>query len=159
MTQSINRNTEHAETVKVLTNKDPSTGIAVFPTIKALQCFAAVLGFSDSQRKPLERNKTENIEWHTFENGNLTDYIYLIALAEENDVNILKSDIEHLIPDVTSENMIQIFEEYANRGLEIITSWLHKTPTDLYGTKALLSGMRKKEFIKQVNSQFKPISL
>lgn len=158
MTQSINRNTEHAETIKVLTDKDPSTGKAVFPTIKALQCFAAVLGFSDNQRTPLTRNKTENIEWHTFENGNLTDYIYLIALAEANDVNILKYDIENLIPNTTSDNMIQIFEEYANRGLEIITNWRNKTPSDLYGTKALISSMRKKGFIEQVNSQFRPIN-
>lgn len=157
MTQSINRSKEHALTIKILTDKDPNTDKAVFPTIKALQCFAAVVGFADGERKQLTRGNTENIEWHIFENGNLTQYIYLIALAGANEVNILKYDIESQDSRETN-NMIQIFEEYANRGFEIITGWLNRTPTDRYGTAALLLGMRRDGFIEKANNQFQPIN-
>ena len=130
----------------------------MFPTIKAIQSFAAVLGFEKHKRKPLDRKRVDNIEWNTFNSDQLTHYIYLIALAETGDINILKYDIEN--PEETnSSNMLEIFEEYANGGFEIITEWLNKLPTDVSGVKALLAGMENSDFLVQNNDDIKEVEL
>ncbi len=161
MARSIYRSTEHGDIIKRLMDRNPETGAAVFPTIKALQCFAAVVGFDQKRRKPLDRSsgKVENIEWHTFNNDNLTHYIYLIALAETNDVSVLKFDIElpDSAPTQPSKNMMEIFEEYANGGFEIIRGWLDKSPADPYGDKALLVAMEKAGFLKKDDNAFSDV--
>jgi dnd system-associated protein 4 len=158
MARSIYRNKQHADLIKRLTEKNPDTGVAVFSTIKALQCFAAVLGFDQKRRKPLDRSNVENIEWHTFSNDNLTHYIYLIALAETNDINVLKFDIEKADgQQQPTENMMEIFEEYANGGFEIIQGWLDKSPADPFGDKAVLVAMEKAGFLKKENNTFSDV--
>ncbi len=159
MARSIYRSKEHADIIKRLTETNPETGVKVFPWIKDLQCFAAVVGFDQKRRKPLDRSNVENIEWHTFNNDNLTHYIYLIALAETNDVSVLKFDIEN--PDSAanqpSQNMMEIFEEYANGGFEIIRGWLDKSPADPFGDKAVLVAMEKAGFLKKENNTFSDV--
>lgn len=159
MARSIYRNKEHGDIIKLLLEKNTALGVAAFPTIKSLQCFAAVLGFDQKRRKKLDRSNVENIEWHTFNNDNLTHYIYLIALAESSDINVLKFDIEK--PDNASnqecENMMEIFEEYANGGFEIIRGWLNKSPADPYGAKALLVAMEKAGFLNKENNMFSDV--
>lgn len=152
--RSIYRSKEHADIIKKLMDKNPETGLAVFSTIKALQCFAAVLGFDQGRRKKLDRGNTENIEWHTFENTHHTHYIYLIALAETTNLNALKYDVENSDDSESGENMVEIFEEYANGGFEIIRGWLEKTPGDPYGDKALLVAIEKAGFTKKEASAF-----
>ncbi len=155
--RSIYRSKEHAELIKKLTEKSPITGVAVFPTIKALQCFAAVIGFDQKRRKRLDRSDVDNIEWHTFENTNHTHYIYLIALAETNDLNVLKYDVENSDGFEGIANMVEIFEEYANGGFEILASWLAKNPSDPFGNKAILAAMEKAGFLKAEPVDFLPI--
>ena len=154
MARSIYRNKQHSELIRRLTEKNPDIGVAIFPTIKALQCFAAVLGFDQKRRKSLDRINAENIEWHTFNNDNLTHYIYLIALAETNDINVLKYDIEKSDASQPTENMMVIFEEYANGGFEIIQGWLDKSPADPFGDKAVLVAMEKAGFLKKEDNPF-----
>ena len=154
MARSIYRSKDHSEIIKRLTDRNPETGVAVFPTIKALQCFAAVLGFDHKRRIKLDRRNVENIEWHTFNNDNFTHYIYLIALAETSDMNVLKYDIENSESTDENENMMEIFEAYANGGFEIIRNWLDKTPSDPYGDRALLIGMEKAGFLKKEVATF-----
>ena len=155
--RSIYRSKEHAETIRKLTERNPETHVAVFPTIKALQCFAAVIGFDQKRRKKLDRSNVENIEWHTFENTNHTHYIYLIALAETNDLNVLKYDVENSDDFDVGANMVEIFEEYANGGFDIITGWLAKNPGDPFGNKAILAAMEKAGFMKSEPVEYSPI--
>lgn len=156
--RSIYRSKEHADTIKILTDKNPETNTAVFPTIKALQCFAAVVGFDQKRRSKLDRSNVENIEWHTFENTQHTHYIYLIALAETNNLNILKyKDDSSDFVESEGDNMFVIFEEYANGGFEIIKSWLNKNPGDPYGSKALLVAMEKAGYMKREAQEFEEI--
>lgn len=51
--RSINRSKKHNNLINILTTKDPKTGVQAFPTIKALQCYAAVIGFDQGRRDPL----------------------------------------------------------------------------------------------------------
>ncbi len=157
MARSIRRNKEHADIIKLLMDKNPDTGMAVFPTIKSLQCFAAVIGFDQKRRVKLEKGNVEDIEWHIFNSDNLTHYIYLIALAETNDMNVLKFDIEKPDSAQIGPNMMEIFEEYANGGFEIIRGWLNKSPSDPYGSKALLVAMEKAGFLKKEENTFSDV--
>lgn len=121
--------------------------MAAFPTIKALQCYAAMVGFEQERRVPLEKGENENIEWHTFNNDGYTDYIYLIALAETKSLGVLRYDVENSDSGGFSEDMVKIFEEYANGGFQILQSWLDKSPGDPYGAKAMIAGIQKAGYL------------
>lgn len=111
---NINRSRAHEDMVKVLaTQKLPGTDRTLFPTIRELLCFAALLGYSENRRLPLEREKgLEDVSYQQFERGDSEDLIFLIALADSKDPNILK--------DGEERRCAEIFEEYANGGLQII---------------------------------------
>ena len=80
----VYRSKEHGDLINMLTSRNPITNVALFPTIKALQCFAAVIGFHYGKRSKLDRRNVEDIDWHTFQNITHHDhYVYLIALAEK----------------------------------------------------------------------------
>jgi dnd system-associated protein 4 len=153
--RSIIRSKAHGPLIAKLTLKDPKTGIAAFPTIKALQCYAALLGFDQKRREPLDKKETENIEWHTFNNDGYTQYIYLIALAETKSINVLKYDVDNSQPGDAEEDMVRIFEEYANGGFAILESWLSKTPGDPYGAKAILNGLNRANYLVQPQTESK----
>lgn len=147
--QAIYRSKDHSGVIERLTRKDPITDVALFPTIKALQCFAAMLGFEQNRRESFSRSSTDNIEWHTFDTKEHTRYIYLVALAATGDFNILKDQQDSTPP---SENMIRIFEEYAEGGFQILTRWVYKNPSD--PVQALFEGMERAEFLPQEAPDF-----
>ena len=153
--RSINRSKKHNNLINILTTKDPKTGVQAFPTIKALQCYAAVIGFDQGRRDPLEKGDNDNIEWHTFNNDGYTEYIYLIALAESQNIGVLRYDEEIGDPKGFEEDMVKIFEEYSNGGFNIIQSWLDKTPGDPYGAKAIIAGLQRVGYLNQQSSQEK----
>jgi len=144
--RSIYRSKKHANLTDILVSKDPQTGVAAFPTKKALQCYAALLGFDQGRREPLDKD-VENIEWHTFSNDGYTDYIYLIALAETKNLGVLRYDVEASDTGGFSEDMVKIFEEYANGGFQILQGWLDKSPGDPYGAKALIAGIQRTGYL------------
>ena len=43
--------------------------------------------------------------------------------------------------------MVSVFEEFANGGFEIIQSWLDKSPSDRFGTKAILAGLQRDDLL------------
>jgi dnd system-associated protein 4 len=111
---NINRSRVHEEMVQRLAvQKLPGTDRTLFPTLRELLCFAALLGYSENRRIPLDREKgVEDISYQQFERGDAEDLIYLIALAETKDPEILK--------DGEEGRCAEIFEEFANGGLQII---------------------------------------
>ena len=153
----IYRSKEYANIIEILKTKNPDTNTAIFPLIKDVQCFAAVLGFNQNRRIKLDRSNVEDITWETMSNTHLERYIYLIALAETNDLNILKCDNETTDSLQHSEDMIEIFEEYANGGFEIIKGWLSKSPSDPYGDKAILLAMDKLGFMENEANTFSEV--
>ena len=111
---NINRSKVYEKIVQRLAmQKLPETDRTLFPTIRELLCFAALLGYSEKRRLPLDRdNGVEDVSYQQFERGDAVDLIYLIALAEVKDPEILK--------DGEESRCAEIFEEYANGGLQII---------------------------------------
>lgn len=111
---NINRSRTHEDMIQRLAVlKLPGTERQLFPTIRELLCFAALLGYSEKRRLPLDKeNGVEDVSYQQFERGDAEDLIYLIALAETKDPEILK--------DGEESRCAEIFEEYANGGLQII---------------------------------------
>jgi dnd system-associated protein 4 len=111
---NINRSRVHEDMVQRLASqKLPGMDRTLFPTIRELLCFAALLGYSEKRRLPLDKDKgVEDISYQQFERGDAEDLIFLIALADSKDPDILK--------DGEESRCAEIFEEYANGGLQII---------------------------------------
>lgn len=111
---NINRSRKHEELVQLLASQRVAgADRSLFPTIRELLCFAALLGFSEGRRVPLDKSEgLEDVSYQQFERGDAEDLIYLIALADTNDPDILR--------DGEEGRCAEIFEEYANGGLGII---------------------------------------
>lgn len=126
---------------RLCSDKVAGINATVFPTIRELLCFAALLGFSKKRRIPLDRSSgVEDVSYQQFERGNAEDLIYMIALAEEKDADILREGRERDCAD--------IFEEYANGGLLIIKDWLLRRGGE-YPHRALIEGLQSSEFLKK----------
>lgn len=117
---NINRSRIHEDMVQRLAmQKLPNTERTLFPTIRELLCFAALLGYSEKRRVPIDKDKgVEDVSYQQFERGDAEDLIYLIALAETRDPEILK--------DGEESRCAAIFEEYANGGLHILGEALRR---------------------------------
>ena len=139
--RTIKRTGDSEAVVKKLANSShPSTGQPIFPTYRDLLCFCAVLGFECESTKPLEGSVDDFVDGRVFSNHEpAVDLLYLIALAETQDMFILREDNE--------DKAVQIFEEYANGGLQILSDWLKEMPADLNGDKAILSALAKKGYL------------
>lgn len=111
---NINRSRTHEDMVQRLAvQKLPGTDRQLFPTIRELLCFAALLGYSEKRRLPLDKDAgVEDVSYQQFERGDAEDLTYLIALAETKDPEVLK--------DGEESKCAEIFEEYANGGLQIM---------------------------------------
>lgn len=155
MARSIYRSKKFAPLIHKLRTADAKSDAAVFPHIKDVQVYAALLGFANGRREPVDRKDAENIEWHTFDNDGLTHYIYLIALAETKDMNILRYDEQASELNGASDDMVKIFEEYAEGGFGILESWLAKNPGDPYGAKAMVEGLRRSGFLTHTETEAK----
>lgn len=145
--RGVRRSKIHSDLVDRLDTRNPSTNQKVFPFKKATMCYAAILGFKKSKRSKLPDRDVDTIEWHTFANGGYADYIFLIALAHAKSLDVLRYDIENSDPIGFDEDMVTIFEEYANGGLEIMQTWLQKKPGDVYGHEAIISGLKREGFL------------
>lgn len=117
----------------------PHAGRPIFPTMRELMCFAAVVGFDCERKKPLETTTME-IDGRTFENHQQSlDLIYLIALADAKDAEVLREDSE--------DQCLSIFEQYAEGGFEELSAWLKERPEDENGDSAVLVGLQKRGFL------------
>lgn len=113
----------------------PEAGRPIFPTMRELMCFAAMLGFDKERKKPVE-GSTNEIDGRIFENHQQSvDLLYLVALADAKDAEILREENE--------DAAITIFEQYAEGGFEIISAWLNERPEDEKGDEAILSALAK----------------
>ena len=143
---NINRSRLYEDTVQLLAaQKLPGSDRSLFPTIRELLCFAALLGYSEKRRVPLDRSKgVEDVSYQQFERGDAEDLIYLIALADTHDPEILKEGEEG--------RCAEIFEEYANGGLGIIKDALLRSGGE-DPNRAILELLRNKGYIEDGQSE------
>ncbi|MEW6079171.1 MAG: DNA phosphorothioation-associated protein 4 [Thermodesulfobacteriota bacterium] len=122
-------------------NRDELSARSIFPTMREFMCFAAVLGFQYEKRVPFKpKEQTLEIDGRIFSGHPTTvDLFNLIALVEEKSIEILRDENEN--------EVLIIFEEYANGGFEIIDSWLKRKPDDTIGYQALISALKEEGFL------------
>lgn len=119
----------------------PSTRQAIFPTLRDLLCFAAILGFEMETRVPIHTQSDTFVDGRVFERDDLSmDLMYLIGLADARDVDVLRDENE--------EKLASVFEEYANGGLRVLGDWLLEHPEDPSGDKALVAALISKGFLE-----------
>ncbi len=138
--RAIRRSARHEDLVRNLAETPhPQAGRAIFPTMRELLCFAAVLGFEMDKRKPLDAT-TKEIDGRTFEGHEQSlDLIYLLALAHEKDADILHEE--------NDDKCVSIFEEYVDGGLDEIGAWLRECPHDPHGDTAILDALHRHGYL------------
>jgi dnd system-associated protein 4 len=103
--------------------------------MRELLCFAAALGFQMQRRVPLGHDTAE-VDARVWENlDSAVDMVYLVGLAGAQDIAILQPDREN--------ELVEIFEQYANGGLQILNEWLLTEGGDVYGDQAILTALRR----------------
>ena len=139
--RSVRRSDTHEDLVRRLSEEQHKVlKKTIFPTMRELMCFAAVLGYHEGRRTPLE-GKTNDIDGRVFSNlQQAVDLVYLIALVEKKDVMILHDDNE--------DEMLTIFEEYANTGFYVLDQWMNEKPDDNFGDKAILTAFYQHNFLE-----------
>lgn len=143
---NINRSQVYEEIVQRLAGQPlPDADRRLFPTIRELLCFAALLGFSENRRLPLDRTQgTEDISYQQFERGDAENLIYLIALASEQNTNVLREGNEG--------QCAEIFEEYANGGMAIIKDSLLRAGGE-YPDRALMTLLKERGYLPAAQAE------
>lgn len=108
---------DKAALVKALRAKDDGTGL--FLTHADILTFAAVIGFQNKKRVPVQKIIYKDPDPVLQEQFKDPSIIKLIALADTQNPKILASDEE------CDRLRVQIFQEYANGGLELLDKELY----------------------------------
>jgi dnd system-associated protein 4 len=138
---NINRSKLHEDLVQQLSMLPvPGSDRKLFPTIRELLCFAALLGFSEQRRIPLDRAAgVDDVSYQQFERDPAAeDLLWTIAVAETKDVEVLREGEE--------ARCAQIFEEYANGGLALIKDFLFRNGGE-YPDRALMALLKERRFL------------
>ncbi len=144
---NINRSRVHEELVQRLSMQNiPGSDRKLFPTIRELLCFAALLGFSEQRRIPLDRSQgVEDISYQQFEREpGAEDLLWVIAVAETGDVEVLREGEEI--------RCAEIFEEYANGGLGLIKDFMLRNGGE-YPDRALMALLKEKNYLQSTESE------
>ena len=113
-------------------NPTAIAGKPIFSTYMHLTAFAAMVGYANGKSLSVEaKNRGAEIEDQVFERRGLDGLVYLLALDEKKDGNILRED--------SVSECWRLVERYAEGGFEIIQQWLLDAPGDVDGVDALLS--------------------
>lgn len=135
LSNSVNRSKAVENTLQVLGGKDA----VLFTTLRDALSFAATLGYKESRRMPLDPNLgKEDIQASVYHMHEAVDLIFAMAIAVSKSIDILKPENE--------KECIQIFEEYANGGLHLITEWL-ELYADINVEDAIWRGLKTINFI------------
>ncbi|CCN82729.1 conserved hypothetical protein [Vibrio nigripulchritudo SFn27] len=97
--------------------KGAESDTRIFKTVKELMVLAALVGYQLGEYEPLKsKTHATPIKLGTYAKTGHDAYIYLIALAKEPSLDMLK--------DENLRDAIGIFEGYCNSGLKHIDSWI-----------------------------------
>jgi dnd system-associated protein 4 len=125
-------------------------GQPLFVTKRDLLCFAAVLGFEGNRRNKIQEKPTEFVDARPFENSQEAMHLlYLIGLAVTKDVDCLREEKE--------EELVSMFEEFADGGLCTLEEWLRETPSDPLGDRAIIEALRAHGFLASPEEQIEAV--
>ena len=94
-------------------------GATMFATLREALTFCAMLGYKERRRLPLSLQAgVEDIAGAQYQINDAVDMLFALALAESKTSDVLRPDRER--------DCVQIYEEYANGGLELVQSWIDR---------------------------------
>jgi len=124
---------------RLCVEKLPELGKSLFPTIREFMSFAALLGYSEGRRIPLDRKAgVEDIAGAQYEHHEAIEILFALAIAEKKNSDILREGNE--------SECVQIYEEYANGGMSLVAEWLAAAP-DLAPDQAIYTGLGQAGYI------------
>jgi dnd system-associated protein 4 len=128
---SINRSSEYSEVVEILVSRG---GDKVFKAMYELLCFAAYIGINNKNRLKIPtKYKAEPVAISLFERANLDKHFWTINLYSDSDIAKF----------INYNQCLEVFEEYANGGMEILSKRLKESPTDTIGVETILTMLLK----------------
>lgn len=105
---------------------DPVT--VPFKTMKDVFMWAASLGFTRGERRPIAGKKLTIFRWAQFSSQTDIPVVKAIALADGDDINVMLSQDE----------MLNVIEEYANAGILILSNTMNENVLPLYSLIELI---------------------
>lgn len=104
MPSRIRRPVDKEETIQAIIDDQP------FATMAAALLFSAAVGYASERRVAFD--KGHELLWEPFANAGAGPFLDMLAAAVSDDKEILSTEREN--------ERVQLFEEYANGGLEVI---------------------------------------
>lgn len=115
ITSPVRRSKVYENTLQALGGKDA----ALFPTLREALSFCAVLGYKERRKRPLNPHAgTEDIAGAQYQINEAVDIVFALAIADAKNSDILRPEQE--------KDCVQIYEEYANGGLDLVQSWIER---------------------------------
>jgi dnd system-associated protein 4 len=111
----VKRSRDFENTLQKLGGKDAR----LFSTLREALTFCAILGYKERRKVPLNPNGgTEDIAGAQYQTNEAVDMVFALALADTKTSDILRPERE--------KECVQIYEEYANGGLELVKTWIDR---------------------------------
>jgi dnd system-associated protein 4 len=109
----VRRNKRHDSTIQALGGQDA----VLFKTLREAMSFCAVLGYKERRKQALDVG-TDDIAGAQYQSNEAVDVVFALALADTKNSDILRPERE--------KECVQIYEEYANGGLDLVQGWIEK---------------------------------
>lgn len=96
----------------------------LFPSMAEAVVFAALIGFGANRREGLVTVRKNPISSQVFEASQLHGYVFLIPIAAQDEIDILR--------DENFPNAVKVFEEYALGGFLELVDYMEKSRLPLF---------------------------
>ena len=138
--RNIRRSSRHNATIDTLAeSRQGGAGQPIFPTLRDLLSFSAVLGYQMERKSELV-DAVPFVDGRIFENEpQAPELMFLIGLAETKDVDCLREENE--------DELVSLFEKYSDGGLDVLAEWLKETPSDPSGDRAILEALKRHGYL------------
>ena len=114
--RDIHFSEEYKELIVKLNEQSEDGDTPVFPTLRELMLFAAMLGKKENSSIPRKgQSGTVDIKYFEAEGFKKDGIVYLVSLLDTKDPSILKGD---------ASEAWKLFESYVNGGMKIMQGWL-----------------------------------
>lgn len=131
----IIRSKKYETLVQELGGKSDGSQTPPFPTLREALTFCAFLGFREMKKGTFQAgDRGEGIASGQYDLKAAIDCMFLLGLAEEDDADILS--------EAREIELIEIYENYALGGLEIIDGWKREFPQKTFIREVIEEGLR-----------------
>ncbi len=146
--RTVRRLVSDEETCRQLAQvPNPKSGGPIFRTFRELSVFAATVGYEQQRRVKLSGPTDVFVDGRIMESSEaVMDMVYLLGLAAERRQEILSDD------PIEQEKLVEVYEEFAAGGLDVIREWLAEDPADPDGDRAIRGALSRHGYLEDKRS-------